>query len=92
MRVNSTHRISLQNIIYVELFNWSLISCLKNTSRTYVSFSLRVLFHIHQWHRSGVFIVNFEYISHFTFLLLTLNMYLPVGYYTATGTIKLAGL
>ena len=28
------------------------------------------------WHRSGVFIVNFEHISHFVllFLLLTLNM------------------
>ena len=30
----------------------------------------------HQWHRSGVFIVNFEHISHLVlvFLLLTLNM------------------
>ena len=29
-----------------------------------------------QWHRSGVFIVNFEHISHLVlvFLLLTLNM------------------
>ena len=33
------------------------------------------------WHRSGVFIANFEHISHFdlVFLLLTLNMYLPAG-------------
>ena len=32
-----------------------------------------------QWGRSGVFIVNFEHISHLVlmFLLLTLNMYLP---------------
>ena len=32
-------------------------------------------------HRSGVFIVNFEHISHFVlvFLLLTLNMYLLTG-------------
>ena len=31
------------------------------------------------WHRSGVFIVNFEHISHLVlvFLLLTLNMQLP---------------
>ena len=30
----------------------------------------------HQWRRSGVFIVNFEYISHLAlkFLLLTMNM------------------
>ena len=30
----------------------------------------------HQWHRSGVFIVNFEHISHLVlvFILLTLNM------------------
>ena len=34
-----------------------------------------------QWRRSGVFIVNFEYIPHFVlvFLFLTLNMYLPAG-------------
>ena len=33
------------------------------------------------WHRSGVFIVNFEHISHLVlmFLLLTLNMYLLAG-------------
>ena len=30
----------------------------------------------HHWHRSGIFIVNFEHISHLVlvFLLLTLNM------------------
>ena len=35
-----------------------------------------------QWRRSGVFIVNFEHISHLVlvFLLLTLNMQLPAGY------------
>ena len=35
-----------------------------------------------QWPRSGVFIVNFEYISHLVllFLLLTLNMWLPAGF------------
>ena len=34
-----------------------------------------------QWHRSGVFIVNFGHISHLTlvFLLLTSNMYLLAG-------------
>ena len=34
-----------------------------------------------QWRRSGVFIVNFEHISHLVlvFLLLTLNMLLPAG-------------
>ena len=33
------------------------------------------------WRRSGVFIVNFEHISHLIlFLLLTLNMLLPSGY------------
>ena len=33
------------------------------------------------WHRSGVFIVNFELVSHLVlvFLLLTLNIQLPVG-------------
>ena len=33
------------------------------------------------WCRSTVFIVNFEHISHLVlvFLLLTLNMYMPVG-------------
>ena len=33
-----------------------------------------------QWRRSGIFIVNFEHISHLVlvFLLLTLNMKLPV--------------
>ena len=33
------------------------------------------------WHRSDVFIVNFEHISHLVlvFLLLTLNMHLPTG-------------
>ena len=33
------------------------------------------------WPRSGVFIVNFEHISHavLVFLLLTLHMYLPAG-------------
>ena len=31
-----------------------------------------------QWCRSGVFMVNFEHISHFV-LLLTLNMWLPAG-------------
>ena len=33
------------------------------------------------WRRSGVFIVNFEHISHFVlvFQLLTLNMQLPTG-------------
>ena len=32
-----------------------------------------------QWRRSGISIVNFEYISHFVlvFILLTLNMQLP---------------
>ena len=32
-----------------------------------------------QWRRSGIFIVKFEYISHFVlvFILLTLNMQLP---------------
>ena len=34
-----------------------------------------------QWRRPGVFIVNFEHISHpaLVFLLLTLNIYLPAG-------------
>ena len=34
-----------------------------------------------EWRRSGVFIVNFELTSHLVlgFLLLTLNMQLPVG-------------
>ena len=34
-----------------------------------------------QWHRSGVFIVNSELISHFflVFIFLTLNKYLPAG-------------
>ena len=34
-----------------------------------------------QWRRSGVFIVNFEYILHLVlvFLMLTLNTYLPAG-------------
>ena len=33
-----------------------------------------------QWRRSGVFIVNFEHISHHVvFVLLTLNMYLQAG-------------
>ena len=32
-----------------------------------------------KWRRSGVFIVNFEYISRLVFLLLTLNMQLPAG-------------
>ena len=34
-----------------------------------------------QWCRSGIFIVNFEHISHLVldFLLLTLNMLLPNG-------------
>ena len=33
------------------------------------------------WRRSGIFIVNFEHISHLllVFLLLTLNMELPAG-------------
>ena len=33
------------------------------------------------WRRSGVFIVNFEHISHLllVFLLLTLNMQIPTG-------------
>ena len=36
------------------------------------------------WCRSGVFIVNFEHISHLVqvFLLLTLNKYLPAGWST----------
>ena len=36
---------------------------------------------IRQWRRSGVFIVNFEHISHLVlvFLLLTLNIQLPAG-------------
>ena len=35
-----------------------------------------------QWRRSGVFLVNFEHISHLAlvFLLLTLNMQLPAGH------------
>ena len=35
-----------------------------------------------QWHRSGVFIVNFEHIPHLllVFLLLTLNIWLPAGW------------
>ena len=35
----------------------------------------------HQWRRSGVFIVNFEHISHLVlmFLSLTLNFQLPAG-------------
>ena len=35
-----------------------------------------------QWHRSGVFIVNFEHISHFVLvlLLLALNMSLAAGF------------
>ena len=35
-----------------------------------------------QWRRSGVFIVNFEHISHLVlvFLLLTLNLQMPTGY------------
>ena len=34
------------------------------------------------WHRSGVFIVNFEHVSHrvIMFLLLTLNMSLPARF------------
>ena len=37
--------------------------------------------------RSGVFIVNFEHISHLVlvFLLLTLNMYLPAGVIRSSG-------
>ena len=34
----------------------------------------------HHWRRSGVFIVNFEHISHLV-LLLTLNIYLRAGFY-----------
>ena len=36
---------------------------------------------IRQWRRSGVFIVNFEHISHLVlvFLLLTLKIQLPAG-------------
>ena len=35
-----------------------------------------------QWHRSGVFIVNFEHISHLAlvFLLLTLNTLVPTEF------------
>ena len=35
-----------------------------------------------QWRRSGIFIVNFEHISHLVlvFLSLTLKMQLPAGY------------
>ena len=35
-----------------------------------------------QWRRSGMLIVNIEYISHLdlVFLLLTLNMQLPAGF------------
>ena len=35
----------------------------------------------HHWRRSGVFIVNFEHISHLAvvFLLLTLNIWMPIG-------------
>ena len=35
-----------------------------------------------QWRRSAIFIVNFEHISHLAlvYLLLILNMLLPVGY------------
>ena len=38
------------------------------------------------WRRSGVFIFDFEYISHFflVFLLLTLSRSLPAGYVTET--------
>ena len=38
---------------------------------------------VNNWHRSGVFIVNFEHNSHLAlvFLLLTLNMSWPAGYY-----------
>ena len=34
-----------------------------------------------QWHRPGIFIFNFEHISHLVlvFLLLTLNMQFPTG-------------
>ena len=37
---------------------------------------------IHQWRRSGVFIVNFEHISHLVlvFLLLNLSRSMPTGY------------
>ena len=36
----------------------------------------RLVYFLYQWRRSGVFIVNFEHISHLVlvFLLLTLNM------------------
>ena len=42
---------------------------------------------ITKWHRSGIFIVNFEHVSHLVlvFLFLTLNMQLPAG---VTCTLK----
>ena len=40
------------------------------------------------WRRSGIFVVNFEHISHLVlvFLLLTLNMRLPPGLNTPRFT------
>ena len=41
----------------------------------------------YHWRRSGIFIINFEHISHLVlvFLLLTANMQLPAGYVMLFG-------
>ena len=43
------------------------------------------------WHHSGVFIVNFEHISHLVlvFLLLTFNMKLPAGKKKSLNTLEM---
>ena len=62
---------SCDNIILMGDFN---IDIKKENSTTYDKLE-------EFWHRSGVFIVNFEHISYLVlvFLLLTLNMQLPTG-------------
>ena len=80
--VHSSYPLPKPNIpANINLFKFSN----RNTRKRYEIWSKLTIktpewYHWHHWRRSGVFIVNFEHISHFfKFLLLTLNKYMFAG-------------
>ena len=74
-------KISVASFLYYSWFSKNPVAK-QYTSKLIVVSMLHILLTlILHWRRSGVFIVNFEHISHvaLVFLLSTLNMQLPAG-------------
>ena len=74
-------KISVASFLYYSWFSKNPVAKQYTSKLIVVSMLHILLILILHWRRSGVFIVNFEHISHvaLVFLLSTLNMQLPAG-------------